>query len=191
MQLPHQPNERGQSLLEAIIGITVLVAGVVTALALGIITVRAGQISESRTIADNYAREGIERVRNMRDSNWLEGVAWDTDLCNAPDETAIPVLAQAMTWSLDWGVNAIDSAGAVVYEREDATLMLRYGMQTTEAVPPDATATPYRRLLTIHPNGNCDLGEATTYTVTSLVEWDEHGATHESELVETLTNWRP
>jgi hypothetical protein len=184
-------DERGQSLVEAIIGVTVLVAGVVTALALGIMTVRAGQVSESRTIADNLAREGIEQVRNIRDSNWLAGDTWDTELCQASDETAVLALSPVdFTWSLDWSVDSIDSSGAILYTVDDTSANLQYSLQTGGGLPTGSQPTQYRRLLTLHPEGDCVAGEATTYTVTSLVQWAENGATHKAELVEVLTNWR-
>jgi hypothetical protein len=194
MKIPNRNSApRGQSLIEAIIGIAVLVAGVVTSLALGIITIRAGQVSESRTTADNLAREGIEFVRNLRDSNWLkDGTVWDDGLCNpSGDETAILAFEPTtFVWSLDRTVNDIDAAGATLYRRDDSARLLTYFLQTSAAPPADAQPTPFHRLITIHPNANCQTGTATAYTVTALVTWVEQGKSHQSQLIETLTNWR-
>ena len=37
-------------------------------------------VSESRLIAANLAQEGIEIIRNIRDTNWLEGEDWDSGI---------------------------------------------------------------------------------------------------------------
>ena len=58
--------------MEAIIAVGIIVTVIITALGLGIYTTRVGRTSQNRIIAMNLAREGIEVVRNIRDSNWLK-----------------------------------------------------------------------------------------------------------------------
>lgn len=190
---PFRQSQSGQSLLEAIIGITILISGLVTSLSLGILTIRAGQVSLSRTIADNLAREGIELVRSIRDTNWLKGDAWDSGLCVPLDPTAGLILDPVQfTWALDRAENSIDDSNALVYLNNDTVNRLVAYVQYASDPPADAVATKFRRLITIVPNGaGCsDVPGPTNYTVTVKVQWEENGSMHDSTLEETLFNWR-
>jgi len=62
--------------MELLIAITILVVALVATIALIINSIEAGRASKNKLIGTNFAREGIEIVRNIRDSNWLD-----------PDET--------------------------------------------------------------------------------------------------------
>jgi type II secretory pathway pseudopilin PulG len=65
-------NNRGESLLETIIAFIVLGIGVTIAGMILGSSLRNMQNSKNRVIAVNIAREGIEAVRNIRDTNWLQ-----------------------------------------------------------------------------------------------------------------------
>ncbi len=76
---------RGFTLLEGIIAITVISIGLVAALSLALSNLSSSEANEKRIVGANLAREGIELVRNQRDTNWLkvdlnEPVTWDTFL---------------------------------------------------------------------------------------------------------------
>lgn len=62
----------GQTLLEAMVAIGVILTAVIGATTLIISSITAGRISQNRVEAANFAREGIEIVRAIRDSNWLK-----------------------------------------------------------------------------------------------------------------------
>lgn len=84
---------KGQGLLEVIIAIFIIVASVLGTTSVIVATIRAGRIAADRLTAMNLAREGIELVRNIRDSNWLtSGSAWDTGIADpaAGDIYAVP-----------------------------------------------------------------------------------------------------
>ncbi|MFA6909292.1 MAG: hypothetical protein WC289_05465 [Patescibacteria group bacterium] len=68
---PIQHNQYGQTLLEVIIAISVIIAGVLGTVTLIASSVKAGRAASDRLAAVNLAREAIEIVRNMRDSNWI------------------------------------------------------------------------------------------------------------------------
>src|SRR3989344_3934106 len=61
----------GQTLIETIVAITILTTGIIGGLALAIQSLSSSSIVTKQIIATNLAREGIEAVRNIRDSNWL------------------------------------------------------------------------------------------------------------------------
>jgi Tfp pilus assembly protein PilV len=67
--------QSGQSLIETIIAIFVLTMALTTALGLAVYSLSSSSLSQNQIIAVNLAREGIDVVRAMRDSNWLAGDA--------------------------------------------------------------------------------------------------------------------
>lgn len=75
-------NERGQSLIETLVALSVMVVGIAGAVSLGIISIRAGQTSQLDVVAENLAREGIESARAVRDYNWTYDQPWNTNLAD-------------------------------------------------------------------------------------------------------------
>ena len=69
--------QKGQSLLETVFALGVLLIAVSGVLALTASGIIGQKESESQIIANNLAREGIEVVRHLRDSNWLADIGWD------------------------------------------------------------------------------------------------------------------
>ncbi len=62
----------GFTLLESIIAIAVVLFGLVSIVALSTSSLISSEITEEEFVAANLAREGMELVRQMRDSNWLK-----------------------------------------------------------------------------------------------------------------------
>lgn len=63
---------RGQTMLELVLASGVLLTTVTAAITLIVRTTVVGQTSSGKSEALNYAREGLEVVRMIRDSNWLK-----------------------------------------------------------------------------------------------------------------------
>jgi len=74
-------NQNGFTLLEGIIAIAVITIGMMAALALSLSNMLTARENVRRVVAANLAREGLEVVRNMRDTNWVKR---DSNLAN-PD----------------------------------------------------------------------------------------------------------
>lgn len=64
-------SQSGQSLLETIVAIFILVTALVSGLGLALYAVANSSNAKSQLVASNLARQGIEAVRMVRDSNWL------------------------------------------------------------------------------------------------------------------------
>lgn len=103
-------NQTGQTLIEMLIAIFILIVALTATIVLVTTSIRAGRDSINRLIATNLAREGLEIVRNIRDSNWVEPtgtVAWDDGL--SVDGTAIPIigpnLSSAQSFELNFSPN--------------------------------------------------------------------------------------
>ena len=73
-------NSDGFTLIETIVAVGIIAMGFVAVLVL--ITTSVSYISniQNRLTAANLAAEGIEVVRNIRDNNWLQNLAWDNGL---------------------------------------------------------------------------------------------------------------
>lgn len=73
-------NSRGFSLIEVVIGIAVITLIITAAAEVTRSSIVMGSITTNELMAHNRAQEGLEIVRNMRDSNWMQNKKWDTDL---------------------------------------------------------------------------------------------------------------
>lgn len=77
--------QSGQSLIETILAIFILTTTLTAGLGLTIYAFSSSTTSQNEIVASNLAREGVEAVRMMRDSNWLagdvKGGAWDLQAC--------------------------------------------------------------------------------------------------------------
>jgi type II secretory pathway pseudopilin PulG len=71
---------RGETLLEVLLAIVVLIIGATTATSLILSAMKANAFNKDSLIALNLAQEGIEYMRNLRDTNWLRFSA-DRDGC--------------------------------------------------------------------------------------------------------------
>jgi len=65
--------ENGQTLIETIVAIGLLTTGIIGGLSLAIYAEGSSDVVLNQIVATNLAREGVEIVRNMRDTEWLEG----------------------------------------------------------------------------------------------------------------------
>ncbi|MBI3671356.1 type II secretion system protein [Candidatus Azambacteria bacterium] len=70
----------GFTLVESLVAIAIFTIG--TSVALGSVTYALKVVPKikSKVIAAHLAQEGIEIVRNIRDTSWISGEAWNTQL---------------------------------------------------------------------------------------------------------------
>lgn len=100
--------QRGVSLIETLVALFILVLGVTAALSLVGYVSNITAATRYKIIATNLAREGIEAVRNIRDSNWVfygAGGArdhwddWDSSW-KQRDKTTTPTPGQELRYKL-------------------------------------------------------------------------------------------
>lgn len=65
--------QSGQSIIETVVAIFILVMGITAALGLANYSFGAATNINKQIIGTGLAREGLEAVKNMRDTNWLKG----------------------------------------------------------------------------------------------------------------------
>jgi type II secretory pathway pseudopilin PulG len=63
-------DNRGISIIEAVVAVVILSLTMITIQTLNVYNIKSDQLNTSQIVADNLAKEGIEAVRNIRDSNW-------------------------------------------------------------------------------------------------------------------------
>jgi type II secretory pathway pseudopilin PulG len=74
--------DSGFTLVESMIAVGLIVTGVVGVLTLVSRSIGFSGLAFNRLTAANLAQEGIEVVRNIRDTNWISGLAWDNGLAD-------------------------------------------------------------------------------------------------------------
>lgn len=74
-----QPHQEGQTLIETLVAAFILTMGISAALGLASYSLNATQSIRQQIIAMGLAREGLEVVKNMRDTNWLRGIRSDNN----------------------------------------------------------------------------------------------------------------
>lgn len=188
----------GQSLVEMIVAIAIILTGLVGALSLTISNLTGVDEAGTRVVASNLAREGIEVVRNFRDANWLKNLDWDTGLYSGNDFTAIAIFDPPTNkWRLDFSPNAISDLAAKLY-RSPENLYLQ------DTAPPAGMETQYFRLITLDPicfnaatqtesiTGNlCGVGEEKIgIRIKSEVTWKLSGRARDVILEDRIYNWR-
>ncbi len=170
-------------------------------------SIRAEKNSESQITAGNLAREGVEVVRAIRDSNWLAGRSFDAGLTGASrDYSGVPVFDPAAnSWSIDFTPDAITSDWARVSRYVAASGNAVIGLMVQGAtVPVGAVISPYRRLVSVDPlcdNGtgsyaivtsgsDCGANLKVGIRVTSTVQWATGGAAKTMSVEERMFDWR-
>lgn len=157
---------KGFTIMEVMTAIFILTVGVGAALSLMNQTLATGSVIEQKLIASYLAQEGIEIVRNIRDSTWLEkrvnpGISWDEYL-------------GVGDWEADYDSLTLDFyTGTPLNIQTDGF----YGYGIADA------QTSFKRKITIEKPG------ADEIKVIVDVTWEERGRPHSFTTLEYITNW--
>lgn len=150
-------HQKGQGLVELIIAISVITVGMFAVWSLALSSYTAEREAQLRFTGANLAREGVEIVKNIRDSNWLavdENEACAEDPCHwnsglAPgDYTIGSFLAAGSAASLVAVSGGINDAATQVYKLSDPDGKLS-DFFANEKISVDDGATPFRRIATL------------------------------------------
>lgn len=177
---------KGFTVLESITAIFILTVGVGAALSLINQTLATASVVEQTLIASYLAQEGIEIVRNIRDTNWLQSrepgknSPWDDGLCNSPpcywevDYTTVTFFNTAdFEQCSDPGSNC--QSYNETFLNIDTDGFYSYG-------PADAQ-TKFKRKITI------EKPQADEIKVKVEIIWQERGKPHSFTALEYITNW--
>jgi type II secretory pathway pseudopilin PulG len=115
--------QNGFTLLETVVAIGIILFGLLSIIALSTSSLIVSDVSSDEFLAANFAREAMEVVRSIRDTNWLaydtdSTTAWNTDLSSGTDYTSIMNVATGL--NLEFTPNAFGDSctgsGAQVYD---------------------------------------------------------------------------
>lgn len=73
-------NKKGQGILEVMTAIYVFIIALVSIMNLVVFNIQINDLNADFLVASNLAREGIEAVRSIRDSNWEQGYVFSDNL---------------------------------------------------------------------------------------------------------------
>lgn len=200
-------NQRGQTLIEVITALAVISVGLVGVLSLATSNVRNQGIGLSRLFANNLAREGVEIVRNIRDTNWLSEQVWYAGLAGASSCAVVNEPASAFDFvpcpsgktffedkfRLYRFANSRENEGASISfdeYRQKGTRGAVEGMATAfyrkiQLVPICLTAAKDAETLT-----GCAQENAIGMRVTSEIAWKQSGQDFLARIRENIYNWR-
>ncbi|MBI4049499.1 MAG: hypothetical protein HY395_01630 [Candidatus Doudnabacteria bacterium] len=213
--MAEKPNlQSGQSLIETILATFMLTTALITGLSLAIYALSASATAQNSLIATNLAREGIEAIRMMRDSNWLAGDAaggsFGLQSCAAfplNGKYCYPLVFDGPTYDLNPGNDYASFSRGIFYNIN--TKLFEFATNYTLYLQSDGTYTPT-------PNGNSQFsrklalayitdGEYSIHypalSVKSVVGWqgrncpemtdgDPENTTCKVIVEERLTNWK-
>lgn len=175
------------SLIEVIVGITVLTLVIVAIGVLAITSLRANQGNIYRLTAYYLAQEGVEGFRNMRDSNWLQNHAWNGGAnFGGMSGWGVDFDQEGYYW-IEYRTDAQETDPApwkISYLggfSEDSAVLANVRAQT--AIP----ETVYGRYVEVRYN---DAHPTDWVEVTAVVFWQDHGREQEVKVSTELTDWR-
>jgi prepilin-type N-terminal cleavage/methylation domain-containing protein len=177
----------GFTLLEAIVAISVISIGVVGVMNIVPQLFSAISINSSRLTAAYLAQEGIEIVRNIRDTNWLQArdptksSPWDDGLVCASPPCEWQGDYTTVTFTDTEDFEKCTDSGYNCHPYDDARLKIDGGFYRYSS---SGTETPFRRKITIEPEGSDIL------KITVEVSWEERGRSHSFSVQENLYKWQ-
>jgi Tfp pilus assembly protein PilV len=194
-------------MLEAIIACGIIVTAISSALTLVAGSVKASKESETSIVAGNLAREGVEVVRAIRDSNWLGGREFDAGMRSGTDVTGIPVFNMASgLWTINFAAADSNTAAAARVWRHDGTaagstlgLLVQADPQPTGTMGTQFYRTVTMDLLCDNGTGgfntavagaDCGTAAKVGVNVASRVRWVLGGKVRNLVVEERLFDWR-
>jgi hypothetical protein len=81
-------NKKGETILEVLVALVVITIGAATATSLIVSSLKANLFNKDSLVALNLAQEGIEYMRNLRDTNWIKFSANTQGCWNTKPEVA-------------------------------------------------------------------------------------------------------
>ena len=154
---------KGFTIIEVLIAVAVITIGVLGILGVIYQTTSYIALSSSRLVAIYLAQEGMEIVRNIRDTNWLNNRSWDQGL-----NTGV--------WEADYNDSALTPF------QEDRNLRTNGGFYNYDS----GQGTKFKRKIT---TGLTSCGVVTCLSVKSEVSWQHFGRSQKAETEGYLYNW--
>lgn len=164
---------KGFSILEVVIAMGIITVGLLGVSSLALQNLQVETINKNYLVASMLAQEGMELVRNVRDTNFLKANDWKTGSGAGTDSDIV----QGGIYRIDYNLDIQPVAGI-----NDDSTRLFIGGSPEKYNHSGGVLTPYRRLIEVVDNGNY-------IQATSTVAWSERGRSYKYEVVTYLYNW--
>ncbi|PWB38544.1 MAG: hypothetical protein C3F02_03405 [Parcubacteria group bacterium] len=198
----NKADQSGFTLIEALITLTVFTIGIIGAFSYALTNMASVRDNYDRYLATNLAREGLELVKNIRDSNWLKIDA--NDICNGQPCTWDYNLAPGY-FVVDYKQTATTPANAN-FENDQKKLYIdpsdnnfyshtittqpsnMYRTIQINSICLDTTANPPAEYV---ETTSCSFGrQAIGIQAIAHMRWKRGAKTGQLEISENLYNWR-
>jgi type II secretory pathway pseudopilin PulG len=207
-------SRKGETLVEVLIAILVLLVGALSVLRYLAWADVANQLTKERVVATNLAREGLEAVRSIRDTNWLRfagerRICWNNlniSTCIDNNSDGVPddviehqnrYLAEFSTNNFRWrlspsGVGALDIDDSEVSADDEIYRIHREsnGLYNQSGTGDDTIY--FREIYIEYLAGDQSLAsgeDANIMRITSNVQWYDRGKTSDVTLTTILTDY--
>lgn len=166
--------EHGFTLVETLVAVALLVVGVTAAFSAAGAGLTTSSVSKDQVVAIYLAQEGIEKIRNVRDSNALAGNSWLSNLAangSDPCRFGYSCRADAITGVL----TRCPSGGCPVVRQDSATGFFGYNSAWTP--------TKFTRTITLTQVNANEVSMLVT------VSWTRGLVTRTFRVRENILNW--
>ena len=179
---------RGFGLIETLVACAILILICGSLLAINVLVTRDIVFARGRSVAFNLAQEGIESVRQIRDTNLVDRqdtTNWNTFVCSA---TGLSPLDYTSVYKVTQGrLNACYPGNTIS----------RIALTSDSAGEPIiiGSVTYTRKISFMVPAidpaiSNATITSANAVRVKVQVDWTENGSGHTIQTTELLTNWK-
>ena len=172
--------ESGQTLIELIISITLIVLIITAVTILTINGLKNSQLSRNQIQATKLAQEGIERMRTLRDNNYTV-CGWATNTtamaANGLWSTACPGTGCRYTW---------EQSGTCSGNTSTTAQWIKYTTSATESVT--VSGQIFQRYITVVDGKDLtNTASSNIKEVTVTVTWKDSSGNHSSNISTILT----
>jgi len=209
--MSHKKYQKGFGLLEVLVSVVIIITILSAMVFIGRSSLNNSQYAQERAQAIYLAQEGIEIIRQMRDSNWIDGDnttewnSWDYDgnlfsevqdgRCYKINDIITSPLSSPYYGRHNMVYTNLSNKGACKNALKDPTKTGEWGKRTVNNLD------YYRNVFIENVSGlmqSADTAEETAYAnsaykITVFVQWINRGSYRKEpvEVSEIITNWRP
>ncbi|MBU1019020.1 MAG: prepilin-type N-terminal cleavage/methylation domain-containing protein [Patescibacteria group bacterium] len=167
--------KEGFTLIEILIGVSIIAVTMTAMTNLVIVSMRANTFNMNTLQAYYLAEEGLEAMRNMRDSNWMQNYGWNMGEgfeCGMEGGSYRFTASKGDPWTLTL------NGDPQLYEVDNVSHMSFSHSGGKESA--------FSRYILVEYE-ECESGAA---KISSVVEWSERGNDQNITLTTYLTDWR-
>lgn len=179
-------HNKGFTLIEALVAITILILGVTGALTAASQGIASATYTKEDVIAFNLAQEGVEMIRNMRDGNGISGANWLTGIANAGDPCELGTSSCTVDVNAPVGspflVGCPDFGACPVLKEDPATGAFGYN--------PAWPDSPYTREIIISRGVGNQLVVGREVSIKVIITWMHGDASRSFAVQENILNWQ-